>query len=425
MTTPLLETRGLCKNFGALAAARDIDFRLERGARHALIGPNGAGKTTFVNLLTGVLPPSRRQRAAQRPRHHRACRRPSASSSASPAPSRSTGCSAACRCWRTSISRSPSGCGVAPLDAPAGRPAPGRDRRVDALARSAEAADDARTASPSCPMAANAWSSLRSRSALKPEVLLLDEPAAGVPSTESHIILDAIAALPARHRRAHHRARHGPCVPLRRAHHRAGRRRHPRRRHAAGDRSRPARARRLSRPAAPASCARAAERLRARARGGLAPATARPSCSKTSALALTTARRVCVIGRNGVGKTTLLATIMGHTSLHGGRFPAGRQEHRAPRHLSRAPAAGLGYVPQEREIFPSLTVRENLEVAARPGAGRIAAVFEMFPQARRRRRTMRQPALRRRAADAGDRARAAQQSDRAADGRAAPRGWRR
>src|SRR2546430_14587711 len=58
MTAPLLETRGLCKNFGALAAARDIAFRLERGARHAVIGPNGAGKTTFVNLLTGVLQPS-------------------------------------------------------------------------------------------------------------------------------------------------------------------------------------------------------------------------------------------------------------------------------------------------------------------------------------------------------------------------------
>jgi len=53
-----LETRGLCKNFGALTVADDINFRLEAGARHALIGPNGAGKTTFVNMLTGVLSPS-------------------------------------------------------------------------------------------------------------------------------------------------------------------------------------------------------------------------------------------------------------------------------------------------------------------------------------------------------------------------------
>jgi branched-chain amino acid transport system ATP-binding protein len=54
----VLETRGLAKRFGGLLATNDVSFRLERGARQALIGPNGAGKTTFVNLLTGVLPVS-------------------------------------------------------------------------------------------------------------------------------------------------------------------------------------------------------------------------------------------------------------------------------------------------------------------------------------------------------------------------------
>lgn len=54
----VLETRALTKRFGGLLATNDVSFRLERGARQALIGPNGAGKTTFVNLLTGVLPPS-------------------------------------------------------------------------------------------------------------------------------------------------------------------------------------------------------------------------------------------------------------------------------------------------------------------------------------------------------------------------------
>ncbi len=53
-----LETRGLCKNFGALTVAEQIDFRLEAGARHALIGPNGAGKTTFINMLSGRFAPS-------------------------------------------------------------------------------------------------------------------------------------------------------------------------------------------------------------------------------------------------------------------------------------------------------------------------------------------------------------------------------
>ena len=55
---PVLQTEKLCKSFGALTVAQNIDFRLEAGARHALIGPNGAGKTTFVNMLTGALAPT-------------------------------------------------------------------------------------------------------------------------------------------------------------------------------------------------------------------------------------------------------------------------------------------------------------------------------------------------------------------------------
>jgi branched-chain amino acid transport system ATP-binding protein len=58
MSTPALETHGLHKSFGALTVANAVEFRLERGARHALIGPNGAGKTTFVNLVTGALRPN-------------------------------------------------------------------------------------------------------------------------------------------------------------------------------------------------------------------------------------------------------------------------------------------------------------------------------------------------------------------------------
>lgn len=53
-----LETRGLCKSFGALTVANEISFKLARGGRHALIGPNGAGKTSFVNLVTGAIAPS-------------------------------------------------------------------------------------------------------------------------------------------------------------------------------------------------------------------------------------------------------------------------------------------------------------------------------------------------------------------------------
>jgi branched-chain amino acid transport system ATP-binding protein len=88
---------------------------------------------------------------------------------------------------------------------------------------------------------------------------------------------------------------------------------------------------------------------------------------------------ISVIGRNGVGKSTLLATIMGQTVLHAGEIVlAGQNLSRIP--CYRRALAGIGFVPQEREIFPSLTVRENLEVAARPGEWTPARVFDLFPR---------------------------------------------
>lgn len=95
--------------------------------------------------------------------------------------------------------------------------------------------------------------------------------------------------------------------------------------------------------------------------------------------ALGASETVSIIGRNGVGKTTLLATIMGHTTLHGGRLSLHDMDISKMATYRRV-GAGLGYVPQEREIFPSLTLRENLEVAARPGAWTVDTVFELFPR---------------------------------------------
>src|SRR5262249_39507215 len=96
-------------------------------------------------------------------------------------------------------------------------------------------------------------------------------------------------------------------------------------------------------------------------------------------LTLSPGESISLIGRNGVGKTTLLATIMGHTTLHGGDIVLGEQSLKGQRPYRRA-AAGLAFVPQEREIFPSLTVRENLQIAARPGHWSEATVFALFPQ---------------------------------------------
>jgi branched-chain amino acid transport system ATP-binding protein len=94
---------------------------------------------------------------------------------------------------------------------------------------------------------------------------------------------------------------------------------------------------------------------------------------------------LAVLGRNGVGKSTLLATIMGHTTLHGGTITLdGREiERLAPHRRSRL---GLGWVPQEREIFRSLTVEENLAVAERPGRWTMARIYDLFPSLAERRR---------------------------------------
>ena len=95
-------------------------------------------------------------------------------------------------------------------------------------------------------------------------------------------------------------------------------------------------------------------------------------------------RSLAVLGRNGVGKTTLLETLMGNTRVMSGAIRwLGRDITRVPSH-ARA-RAGIGWVPQEREVFPSLTVEENLVVVARPGAWTLDRVYELFPRLRERR----------------------------------------
>ena len=93
---------------------------------------------------------------------------------------------------------------------------------------------------------------------------------------------------------------------------------------------------------------------------------------------------LAVLGRNGVGKTTLLCTMMGLTSQRGG------QVHLGDKRIDQMPThervrEGLCYVPQERRIFPSLTVAENLAVAALPGGWSLEKIFELFPSLAARR----------------------------------------
>jgi branched-chain amino acid transport system ATP-binding protein len=94
---------------------------------------------------------------------------------------------------------------------------------------------------------------------------------------------------------------------------------------------------------------------------------------------------LAVLGRNGVGKTTLMRTIAGHTTLHHGRIRLEEDELTAMPAWRRA-RRGLGYVPQEREIFPSLTVLENITVGSIPGSWTLERIFELFPSLAARRR---------------------------------------
>ncbi len=93
---------------------------------------------------------------------------------------------------------------------------------------------------------------------------------------------------------------------------------------------------------------------------------------------------LALLGRNGVGKSTLLLTIMGFTRVSRGTIAwRGRDITRLAPH--RRARDGIGWVAQEREIFPSLSVEENLVVASRPGRWDLAAVYELFPRLNERR----------------------------------------
>jgi branched-chain amino acid transport system ATP-binding protein len=191
-----LETQALSRHFGALVAVQGIDFRLAAGARHALIGPNGAGKTTFINLLTGVLRPTGGRvllggrditAAAQAERVklgiartfqiNRLFRGLSVLENV---------CIAVAE--RTGVAGS--------MFYPAGRRTEVIDESMQLL-QTLKLADVAGRRVSELPYGRQRLVELAIAIGLKPIVLLLDEPAAGVPSAETHVILDAIERLPA------------------------------------------------------------------------------------------------------------------------------------------------------------------------------------------------------------------------------------
>jgi branched-chain amino acid transport system ATP-binding protein len=104
-------------------------------------------------------------------------------------------------------------------------------------------------------------------------------------------------------------------------------------------------------------------------------------------LVLEQGRSLALLGRNGTGKTTLLNTLVGATRQHGGRIVLDGRDIGTMASYKRA-AAGIGWVPQERNIFKSLTVDENLSAVARPGPWTVQRAYEMFPRLAERRANM-------------------------------------
>ena len=193
--TPALETRNLCKHFGALTVAEQINFKLDAGARHALIGPNGAGKTTFVNMLMGGLAPSSgaillggvevtRQSQRQRVKHglgrtfqiNSLFRSLTVVDNVSLAVAERHGVA-----WG--------------MFRPAGRYRAVIDESMQLL-ETLGLGEDARVPLAALPYGKQRLVEIAIALGMRPKVLLLDEPAAGIPSLESHRILEVLDALP-------------------------------------------------------------------------------------------------------------------------------------------------------------------------------------------------------------------------------------
>ena len=388
MNAPALATRGLAKSFGSLIVASDIEIELPKGVRYALIGPNGAGKTTLINLITGMLrpdagrillddaditalPPEQRVRRGLVRTYQINSLFPHLTALESVTLAVCERTRAASIWWRQ-------------------LPAYGHeiDEAYDILSALKLAAVCHR---PTRELAYGQQRLLEIALALatRPKVLLLDEPAAGVPREESKELFAAIAGLSRditvlfieHDMELVFRFATRVIVMV------GGRvlvegtpqeiASDPRVRAVYLGKALIRRPPRVWR-----SCAMTEPLLAlGDVRAGYGSAVVLDGVS----FALPERGSLAVLGRNGVGKSTLLLTIMGYTRVGRGHILwRGADITQLPPH--RRALAGIGWVAQEREIFSSLTVEENLTVAARAGRWNLAAVYDLFPRLAERRR---------------------------------------
>lgn len=195
MTTAALETRALCRQFGALKVTNAVSLQLKVGGRHALIGPNGAGKSTLINLLTGVLAPSSGSILLDGERIDRL--------STDQRVARGLGRTFQINALFPQLTPLESiMLAVARRSGWLGKPLHALHRRSDTtdeafeLARSVGLARDCLRRTAELPYGRQRLLEIALALAGRPHVLLLDEPAAGVPAEESFELMQAIEALP-------------------------------------------------------------------------------------------------------------------------------------------------------------------------------------------------------------------------------------
>ena len=379
MIEPILQVRGLSKYFGGLAAVDDVSLDVEVGELHAVIGPNGAGKTTLINLLSGDLSPSAGSVLFR------------GIEMAHLAPERRSRLGVGRSYQKVNIFSCIQRVGKLPSRGTVARAPPAQlaarcDVLRQGLRKCAAGAFRCGLGKPSCVIAA-ALSHGEQRQleiamslATDPQLLLLDEPLAGMGAEETLNMVELIGELTANH--AILLVEHDMDAVFRLAQVltvmvngkilASGA--------AGGNPSEPGSAKRLSRwrrrvPMTDDSI------IDAR---GLHSFYGASHILHGVDFSVRAGEAVGLMGRNGMGKTTLIRTLIGHVEPRRGEVKInGRVMTAAPPHLIAR--QGIAYVPEGRGIFPNLSVRENLIMAARVGPnGRrdwtYERVLETFPR---------------------------------------------